>query len=119
MIHLPKRGYLFGYNLLNAEHVYEGSYGAIIKYLNPKEVSFTLSKKDFSHFDYVHGSEEDLIAGKRCVVREGIDIINEHGHRDFGRGQFCIHLSDGGVLLILGQTQSGNSIVIYKNRNHG
>ena len=118
MIHLPKKGYLFGYNLLNAEHVCEGSYGAVIKYLNPKEVSFKISKQDFSTFDYVHGSKEDLVTGKRCVIREGVDIINEHGRREFGRGQFCIHLSDGGVLLILGQTQNGNSLVVYKdNRN--
>lgn len=93
--------------------------------------------EDLSNLCFVHGSLEELLLGKKCVVRDPVfcytntgEIIkyNSEDPSNFigpkgkdiclweprGVEKAVIHLSDGHVILKLGETVSGNSVIVMK-----
>lgn len=113
MIHLPQKGYIFGYNISQGEFEWV-PYTTLQKYKNPKDVTFSLEKEDIRNFAFVHGSYEQLCEGKMCVVREFLEQTDCRGIARRCENRACIHLTGGGVLLILGSTSNGNSKIVLK-----
>lgn len=76
------------------------------------------------HFDinrlcFVHGSIEDLLKGKVCVVRDEILHLyhiggNEYYDTKLGGACKVFHINDKEKLFIIGRTHSGNTKLRYK-----
>lgn len=112
MLHLPKKGYwLFGSPKM--EYVPNTS---SMFWVKDKDFKGTLSLEDLKRLCFVHGSLIDLLDGKKCVIRDQVSCVNEHGYWDFSDEKICFHLSGGeGVLLYIGYTGNGNPVVVFKS----
>ena len=111
MLHLPKKGYwLFGDPELKSVPNTSSMFWVI-----EKDFKGLLSFKDLRNLCFVHGDIDDLLSGKKCVIRDKVSFVNSHGYWDFINEKVCFHLSDGGVLLYIGYTRNGNPIVVFKS----
>ena len=115
-VHLPKAGYfLEGFDEPEQEFVPNTS---SLTRLVDREHKAKLALSDLNHLAFVHGSYKDLLEGKRCVVRDRIWYCDNYGYvRNFEK-RVCYHLNEKkGVLLFIGITQNGNSIICLKQQN--
>ena len=96
-----------------------GTYGSGYNYLYADDIS--VKPKSFC---FVHGNMDDLRAGKKCVVREKVVEIKQEGDDmdEWGYLKWLekpveravIHLPNNHVILVLGKTSNGNSIIVLK-----
>lgn len=72
---------------------------------------------------FVHGDEDDLHNGKKCVVRDQVVCFTPMGEKDDeGHEKWqeraveraVIHMPGGRVILVIGHTTNGNTIIVMK-----
>lgn len=109
-------------DLNNFRMKFMGSYGAVVDYYFP-EYNLPEIYGEISDLCFVHGNEDDLWDGKRCVVRNQVFRYVNSGEMDENGNEkwdgcpverAVIHLKDGGVILKIGTTANGNSIIVMK-----
>ena len=97
---------------------WSGSYEANISRIKHLSVEIP-STEGLKELCFVHGSYTDLINGKICVIRDFVEkhILSNGSWSDDQNEtceRYCVHLSDGHVVLVLGYTGCGNSKIVYK-----
>lgn len=109
-------------DLNNFREEFYGSYGAVVEYAFP-EYNLPEIHGGISELCFVHGNEDELREGKRCVVRNHVlryvnsGEIDKNGNEkwnEFPVERAVIHLKKGGVILVIGTTAHGNSIIVMK-----
>lgn len=106
---------------------YYSGYGAVVEYCYSEEEPTVDMKID--DLCFVHGSKEDLFLGKRCVVRDRVvECTRGSLYREKESGKIrtiwiekgveraVIHMPQGWVILVLGITPNGNSIIVIKDK---
>lgn len=110
-------------DLTNFREKFYPCYGAVVDYCFP-EYNIPEVSGGVSDLCFVHGDPDQLRAGKRCVVRNTIcrfvntGKMDENGNEKWDEiydvDRAVVHLKDGGVILVIGTTAMGNSIIVMK-----
>ena len=130
MLHVGKntRGYLLRGHMTKP---FSGIFvpGTCIQSYLDYDMGIQMSKNDLKSLDYVHGDIKDLLNGKMCVIRDlllypittgtawWMDNKPTYYYADLMKGcieKYVLHLTDGGVLIIIGITPNRNAKVVYK-----
>lgn len=95
-----------------------GSYGSIVDKYHEEEKPHI--EVDFKLLGFVHGNVDELLAGKKCVVSDHVVCYKPVGEKFPGQWyeetveRAVIHLPNGRVILTLGQTPHGNTVIVMK-----
>lgn len=100
-----------------------------IKAYLDSDMGIEISRKDIHNFNFVHGNIEQLLKGRLCVIRDlllypiasgnawWLDNNPTYYYADYMKGcieKYVLHLTDGGVLIVVGITPNRNVKVVYK-----
>ena len=98
-----------------------GGYGAVVEYYYTE--GFVEVNENLNRLCFVHGNVDELKAGKKCVVRDEIMQYDCTGKMDENGllkwdgkrlGKAVIHLKNGHVILAIGTTPNGNTVIVMK-----
>lgn len=118
---IPTRVLNFNTFISGIKPFYWGTYGSCIKYFQKK--SGVVVMPNVNDLCFVHGNIDELYDGKKCVVRdcvvcyENTGMKNELGYEVWNIryvDRAVIHMPNGSVILAIGKTQNGNTVIVMK-----